>query len=163
MNIDLENREVIDPRRPNGLINSALNQLYNNIRYTTIFNAMVKARMICQNINDNDIDDDSIRRIQLIRRVVASDVSYYAPGMLEPIILDDFILEEANQSIGFLETERVIARGERIAEIDQHIGYIRGLIEIFHLELNNIQRGGRKNKSRRKNKKSRKSRKSRKQ
>ena len=83
--------------------------------------------------------------------------------MLEPIILDDFILEEANQSIGFLETERVIARGERIAEIDQHIGYIRGLIEIFHLELNNIQRGGRKNKSRRKNKKSRKSRKSRKQ
>jgi hypothetical protein len=163
MNIDLENREIIDPRRPNGLINSALNQLYNNIRYTTIFNAMVRARMICQNINDND--DVAVQRI---RRVVASDVSYYAPGMLDPIILDDFILEEANQSIIFLETELIIARGEqRIDEINQHIGYIRGLIEIFHLELNNMQmqmqQGGRKNKSRRKNKKSRKSRKSRKQ
>jgi hypothetical protein len=150
--------EIID------LLDDVVRRLHTNLRYTTIFNAMVEAQIIRQNRN---VDNNDILQI---KRVIASNVCYLDTISNQTIISDEEIVTEANQQIIYLETERVIARGERRTEIEQYIANFNILIADFSNNLyDNMQRGGRKNKSirknksRRKNKKSRKSRKSRKQ
>ena len=161
---------VLNPRdrRNETILNGVADELQTNHRYITIFNAMVRAKMICQNINyDNDLTEQRIEQIQRIKRGIASNVCYLYDYMPYPVIRDDFILAEANDIIVNLQTELFMAivenREERETEIRQYIENFNILIDEFRRNLdNNMQRGG-KNKSRRKNKKSRKSRKSRKQ
>ena len=143
--------EIID------LLDDVVRRLHTNLRYTTIFDAMVEAQIILRNrnVNNNDI-------IQ-IKRNIASNVCYLDTISNQTIISDEEIVTEANQQIIYLETELNLVRGQRRTEIEQYIANFNILIAEFSNNLyDNMQRGGRKNKSRRKNKKSRKSRKSRK-
>jgi len=143
--------EIID------LLDDVVRRLHTNLRYTTIFDAMVEAQIILRNrnVNNNDI-------IQ-IKRGIASNVCYLDTISNQTIISDEEIVTEANQQIIYLETELDLVRGQRRIEIEQYIENFNILIAEFSNNLyNNMQRGGRKNKSRRKNRKARKSRKSRK-
>ena len=154
-------RVILNPRDRRfdiiDLLDDVVRRLHTNLRYTTIFDAMVEAQIILRNrnVNNNDI-------IQ-IKRNIASNVCYLDTISNQTIISDEEIVTEANQQIIYLGTELNFARGQRRTEIEQYIENFNILIAEFSNNLyNNMQRGGRKNKSRRKNKKSRKSRKSRK-
>jgi len=155
-------RVILNPRDRRfdiiDLLDDVVRRLHTNLRYTTIFDAMVEAQIILRNrnVNNNDI-------IQ-IKRNIASNVCYLDTISNQTIISDEEIVTEANQQIIYLETELNLVRGQRRTEIEQYIANFNILIAEFSNNLyDNMQRGGRKNKSRRKNKKSRKSRKSRKQ
>jgi hypothetical protein len=156
-----DDRVVLNPRDRRfeiiDLLDDVVHRLHTNLRYTTIFNAMVEAQIIRRNRN---VDNNDIIQI---KRGIASNVCYLDTISNQTIISDEEIVTEANQQIIYLETELNLVRGQRRIEIEQYIDNFNILIAEFSNNLyNNMQRGGKK-KSRRKNKKSRKSRKSRKQ
>ena len=127
-------------------ISAVVNTLAHTYKYENIFNEMMRAHTIAFGRNNE--------------RSIANRVIFFAPGMDEPLIRDDYVLRTAGFYIDLLR--RIPAdTQERVQEMQDCIYRLIERIIEFRNELNNNQRGGKK--SRRKNRKSRKSRKSRKQ
>jgi hypothetical protein len=145
------------PAPTNQQISAVINVLAHDDKYSNIFNAMLQAQTIAFGRNN--------------ARVIAESVIFFAPGMDAPRIRDDYVLRIAGYNIDILR--RIPETPQRVQEIHdciiRLIHSIRTFQERVRLEVEernrfeNIQYGGRKNKSRRKNRKSRKSKKSRKQ